>query len=345
MNFAWCLRCLALLGLTLFAAASGADPSGQQRAEAAGRSLLGAPAPRLTLKTIDGETIDLASIYGKKAVYIKFWATWCTPCREQMPHFERTYESAGPDLAVIAIDVGFNDSIEQVRRYQRELGITMPMVFDGDGQAAAAFHLRVTPQHIVIGRDGRVRYVGHLADQRLDEALAAARAPGVAVGPAAAGRVRGPIGEQHFGVGDQLPEGSARILNGQAFEFQKPDSHRPTVIVFLSPWCETYLATTRPQVSANCRTVREQVNTLAPDRPVRWLGIASGLWAAPSDLRAYRAEYKVVIPLTLDESGAWFRAFQVTNVPTVIVADAHGKIVQRIEPDDAQSLPKALDHL
>jgi hypothetical protein len=78
---------------------------------------------------------------------------------------------------------------------------------------------------------------------------------------------------------------------------------------------------------------------------VRWLGIASGLWAAPSDLRAYRAEYKVAIPLTLDESGAWFRAFQVTNVPTVIVADAQGKIVQRIEPNDAQSLPKALNQM
>jgi peroxiredoxin len=345
MNFGSYLRGLVLLGLTLLAAASGADTSGQQRAEAAGRGLLGAPAPRLTLKTIDGETIDLASIYGRKAVYIKFWATWCTPCREQMPHFERTYESAGPDLAVIAIDVGFNDSIEQVRRYQRELGITMPMVFDGDGQAAEAFHLRVTPQHIVIGRDGRVQYVGHLADQRLDAALIAAREPGVAAGPKAAGGKRAPIGEHHFQVGDQLPARSARILDGQAFEFQKPDSRRPTVIVFLSPWCESYLATTRPQVSANCRAAREQVNTLARDRPVRWLGIASGLWAAPSDLRAYRAQYKVSIPLTLDESGAWFRAFQVTNVPTVIVADAQGKIVQRIEPSDAPSLSKALDQL
>jgi peroxiredoxin len=345
MNFAGCMRCLPLLGLMLYGAASEADTSGQQRAEAAGRSLLGAPAPKLTLKTIDGETIDLASIYGKKAVYLKFWATWCTPCREQMPHFERTYESAGPDLAVIAIDVGFNDSIEQIRRYQRQLGITMPIVFDDDGQAGAAFHLRVTPQHIVIGRDGRVQYVGHLADGRLDAALVAARAPGVAAGPAAAGGERGPIGEQHFRVGDQLPARSVRILDGQTFEFQKPDSHRPTVIVFLSPWCESYLATTRPQVSANCRMAREQVTALARDRPVRWLGIASGLWAAPSDLRAYRAEHKVAIPLTLDESGAWFRAFEVTNVPTVIVADARGKIVQRIEPDDAQSLPQALDHL
>jgi len=67
-----------------------------------------------------------------------------------MPHFEHAYETAGPDMAVIAINVGFNDSIEAIRGYREQLGITMPIVFD-DGSLAAAFHLRVTPTHIVIG--------------------------------------------------------------------------------------------------------------------------------------------------------------------------------------------------
>jgi len=63
----------------------------------------------MVLKTIDGQQIDLGSLYGKQAVYLKFWATWCVPRREQMPHFERTFGSAGPDLGVIAINGGFND--------------------------------------------------------------------------------------------------------------------------------------------------------------------------------------------------------------------------------------------
>ena len=163
---------VALAALFLMSAAALADDAGQKMAEAAGRDLIGSPAPRIVLETIDGGTIDLGSLYGKKAVYLKFWATWCVPCRQQMPHFEHAYETAGADLAVIAVDVGFNDSVEEIRKYRKQLGITMPIVFDSDGQVGAAFHLRVTPQHIVIGRDGRIRYVGHLADQGLDAHLA-----------------------------------------------------------------------------------------------------------------------------------------------------------------------------
>ena len=69
------------------------DESGQGRAQAAGRPLIGLAGPDLALKTIDGKTIDLAKLYGRKPVYLKFWATWCVPCREQMPGFEHDYET------------------------------------------------------------------------------------------------------------------------------------------------------------------------------------------------------------------------------------------------------------
>ena len=79
---------------------------GEQRAHAVAQGLIGSPAPRMVLKTIDGETVDLGKLYGKKAVYLKFWATWCVPCREQMPHFEKAFESRGADLEVIAVNGG-----------------------------------------------------------------------------------------------------------------------------------------------------------------------------------------------------------------------------------------------
>jgi thiol-disulfide isomerase/thioredoxin len=344
--------CIALVCLPAFAAPALAEATGQQRAQQAGRAILGSRAPKLTLKTIDGDVIDLGSLYGKKAVYLKFWATWCVPCRQQMPHFEHAYETAGPDLAVIAVNVGFNDSIEAIRAYRRKLGITMPIVFD-DGSLGAAFHLRVTPTHIVIGRDGRIQYVGHLADQELDAALVDARAPArtapAADTPGGHGTAIAQGDPPPIGVGDLLPKQSLRTLDGQRFEFQHGAAQRSlTVLVFLSPWCESYLATTRPEVSANCRSAREQVSALAADPRLRWLGIASGLWANAEDLRKYRAEYKVTIPLTLDASGDVFRAFRVNDVPTILIADAGGRVVRRIEGSatrDAAALRAAINDL
>jgi thiol-disulfide isomerase/thioredoxin len=336
---------IALLCSLLGVAQAPAETTGQQRAQTAGRAILGAPAPRLVLTTIDGDAIDLGALYGKKAVYLKFWATWCVPCREQMPHFEHTYQAAGADMAVIAIDVGFNDSIDAIRDYRKKLAITMPIVFD-DGSLAAAFHLRVTPTHVVIGRDGRILYVGHLADKELDAALTAARAP-AAGGPHAAAMANND--PPPIGVGDPLPKRSLRTLDGRRFDFQGGAAqHTLTALVFLSPWCESYLATTRPEVAVNCRNMRMQVSALDKDPHVRWLGIASGLWANSEDLRHYRAQYKVTIPLTLDASGEVFRTFRVNDVPTILIADADGRIVRRIEgsaSQDAAALRSAVDSL
>ena len=327
------LGVVSIIWLALASADARAETSGQQLAEGAGRPLVGTLAPRLILKTIDGETIDLGRLYGRQAVYLKFWATWCVPCREQMPHFERTYETAGPDLAVIAINAGFNDSIDDIRTYRDKLSITMPIVLD-DGQLGAAFNLRVTPQHIVIGRDGRIQYVGHLADARLDAALVAARAPLSDSAPNIAARLMNPADISRYKVGDSLPEQSPLTLDGRRFRFRDPGDSRHTILVFLSPWCESYLATTRPALSANCRRMREQVSALSGERNARWLGIPSGLWATPEDLREYRTKYRVRIPLSLDESGALFRAFNVTRVPAVLIADGSGRILRRVEGGD-----------
>jgi thiol-disulfide isomerase/thioredoxin len=335
--------CLAAICCALLAPAVKADASGEARAKTAARAIIGVPAPRIALKTIDGETIDLSSLYGKKAVYLKFWATWCVPCRQQMPHFEHTYETAGSDLAVIAIDVGFNDSLEAIRAYKAKLGIAMPIVLD-DGRLGAAFRLRVTPTHIVIGRDGRIQYVGHLADEQLDQALRSARGQETVKLAPVAGR-QTPLTVEDAApieVGDLLPAQLLSTLDGRRFSLRAPDSQRPlTVLVFLSPWCESYLATSRPAVAENCRNMRTQVSALADNPRVRWLGVASGLWAAAEDLRKYRKEYQITIPLTLDASGAVFREFRVNDVPTVLIADAHGKLLRRID-GDAASNPKTL---
>jgi thiol-disulfide isomerase/thioredoxin len=330
---------IALLGVSAaLSAATATSLDGPERAQKVGEGLVGSLAPKLVVRTIDGEQIDLGSLYGRKAVYLKFWATWCKPCREQMPHFEHIYQSAGSDLAVIAVDVGLNDTLDDVQGLRSKLGLTMPIVFD-DGRLGEAFHLRVTPQHVIIGKDGRIQYVGWLADQRLEDALKSAR---TASGSSLSSRgATAAVNARHYDVGDRLPKMSARTLDGSAFDFQ--DSDAPMVLVFLNPWCEhEYLAKQRPELSERCRQVREQVDALSKqNRHVRWLGIASGIWTTQDDLVAYRDEYKPEIPLTLDETGTWFRSFQVMTAPTIVMVNRNGKIVRRTEGFDA-TLPEAL---
>jgi peroxiredoxin len=340
-------RILPVLMLIAAAAASHAATSGQDLADAAGRSLIGKPAPRLVVKTIDGDTIDLGSLYGRQAVYLKFWATWCVPCRQQMPHFQHAFETAGPDMEVIAVNTGFNDSLDAVRTYRQRLGITMPIVID-DGSLAAAFGLRVTPQHIVIGRDGRILYVGHLADARLDAALTAARAEPAAAVSGAEGAAQVAALPRRYQIGDRIPALAPATLDGGRFQFRDAADSGPLVLVFLSPWCESYLATSRPAASQSCRRMREQVSELVGANGVRWLGIASGLWATPEDLRDYRKQYGVAMPLTLDESGALFRQFGVTEVPTAVMIDRQGRIAGKVAAGDTQTrtaLRRAVDAL
>jgi thiol-disulfide isomerase/thioredoxin len=295
--------------------ASAPTPAPEQVAEAAGAPLIGKYAPALALKTLDGKTIDLAKLYGKKPVYLKFWATWCVPCRLQMPHFENVERTLGKDIQVVAVDAGFNETLQAVRDYRQKMGLTMPIVVD-DGRLADALNLRITPQHIVIGRDGRILHVGHLADAKLDRALRqaidekpAAYAPGAAV----------------KGAGPSAP--ALKTLTGQPLALN--DGAKATVLFFFSPWCETYLQSSRPAMAAACLRAREDVARLSAGSKARWVGVGAGLWASNKDLADYQRQYKLALPLALDETGGFFRAFKVADVPSFVVLDKAGHVIGR----------------
>jgi len=328
------LATAAVALMLLLATATAHATSGQDYARQTGAQLVGRAAPPLTLTTIDGKSLDLAALRGRKAVYLKFWATWCVPCREQMPHFEKIQRGAGDDLQVVAINIGFDDSLAQIASYRREHGLTMPIVRDDDGRLGELFGLRVTPQHVIIGKDGRIAYVGHLADAALETALTRARHQAVST-PVAVARSPQPA-INTLGIGATVPVLKLKTLEGHEIPLADPAGQRISVLAFLSPWCEGYLAKSRPQSSRECRVLREQLVSQGRDRRVRWLGIASGLWASEEDLRDYRNEHRIPVPLTLDRDGALFRRFAVRRVPGVILVDAQGRILRQIGMDELE---------
>lgn len=297
--------------------------SGASRAKLAGKALVGQPGPAAVLQTIDGQRIDLASYYGKKPVYLKFWATWCVPCREQMPAFEKAFEQYGDKIAVVAVNAGYSDTEADVKSYRAQHGLKMPIVID-DGKLAASLNLRVTPQHIVIGRDGRIEHVGHLHDKELETALQhalAEHAPAspLALAPQASTTPARPL----LKVGDLAQGLPLPAAPG-----------KPRALMFFSPWCETYLRDSRPATAQACQRVREEAETLAAKPGVEWLAVASPVWSSDQEVAEFARSKKSRLPMRLDKDGALFNAFGVRQIPSIVLLDRQGRVARVIGPQE-----------
>lgn len=314
---------------------------GKSRAKSVGRQLIGQPGPGATLFTIDGQRIELAALYGKKPVYLKFWATWCTPCREQMPGFERIYQKYGSRVAVVAVNTGFSETEADVRTYRARHGLHMPIVID-DGSLAGKLSLRVTPQHVLIGTDGRIVHVGHLAGKELDDALE--RVVSEQAAPLAVPLASQTAGPAAFKVGDAVRGITAATIQGKSVSFEAGSAGKPRALMFFSPWCESYLRESRPATARACLRVRLAAERLAKSQNVEWLGISAPLWASADELAGYAKSKKTTIPLALDKTGEIFGAFGVRQIPTIVLVDASGRVAQVLGPED-QDIGKAVQAL
>ena len=116
------------------------------------------PVPDVTFTTLDGVRITSAELRGQ-VVLVNFWATWCGPCRVEMPGFQDVYESRrerGFTIVGVTQDVGTPDL---VRQFLEERGITYPVV-SGTADIERAFGgVSALPTSFLVGRDGRIRHV------------------------------------------------------------------------------------------------------------------------------------------------------------------------------------------
>lgn len=330
------LALLCLISSTHFVQAEAEDYSadGERRAKSAGQSLVGTLAPQMTIVTIDGQTIDLANVYGKKPVYIKFWATWCVPCRQQMPGFEAIYTKYGEKVQVIAVNTGISDNLKSVNAFREKMHLTMPITID-DGKLARAFNLRVTPQHLLIDKRGKFAYFGHKDDEKFHQALNKLVAEKVNNQP-----VSNPtfiVNDSGYKQGHTVANLSLSSIDDVLIDipFNRPKSKK-VGLVFFGPWCEWYLEETEPKTSKACKQVRELLESKSKKSNIQWINISTNLWSSVADLQDYRKSYKTTLPIVFDKTGNLFTQFDVNQLPTIILIDANGKISLKssIQDDD-----------
>ena len=128
----------------------------------------GGKAPALKLADASGRQHAIGDWRGRTVV-VNFWATWCEPCRDEMPSLGRLRTRlAGKPFEVIAVNVG--ESPDRVARFTRDVPVAFPILFDRESETARRWKVRGYPTSFVIGPDGRIRYyfVGELDWSRDD---------------------------------------------------------------------------------------------------------------------------------------------------------------------------------
>ena len=272
------------------------------------------------LNLFSGDTLSLDTLRANKPVYLKFWASWCKPCMQEMPHLQHSYIEYADKIQVVAVNIDINETRQDINKVIEKFSLTVPIALDTDGLLAKTYNFIGTPYHILINGKGEVVHKSHKADETLDRRM----------------RI---LASENM---NNLPQVS--LLDAQGNKTLFDDGLRDNaVLLFTATWCDWYLADTRPQMSEACVQGQKnvsQIYTKLPELPIQ--GIVSHLWTGSKELKEYTQKYAIEYPVRIDETGDMFFAYGVKQFPTMIILKDGAEVYRTHDVANSEAVSKVI---
>lgn len=248
---------------------------------------------------------ELGSLDNSKPLYVKLWASWCQPCMEQMPHFQKLYQQYGDKVNFVAVNIDINEQHEEIAKVIARFNLTMPVWLDVEGKLAVALGLVGTPYSVLINNRGEQVYTSHESDAVLDGFI------------------------KRLASGQKLPPATSTAISAaQQQQLLAPYLSGEHTLFFTATWCDWYLAESRPAMAQHCAQAQQGLNLLAADMAGKNLQvIVNHLWTDEQAVSEFKAKYQLQLPVSIDDHGVLFRQFNVRSLP-VLLEIKDGKIVK-----------------
>jgi hypothetical protein len=223
------------------------------------------------------------------------------------------------------INLGINDSAQDVADFIDARDLEVPVLIDNSGRLASAFGVRGTPWNVLLDETHTLRMNDSTAPGEVDPLLALLANP-------AAAATQSP---RDIGLPGPPPGQDTTVLT--------KGEESPTLVFFLATWCDWYLEERRPETAERCVRAQRMVNTVSarfPGLPVK--GIASRLWTGAEEVASYRERRSPVHAIRIDEGNRHFLAYEVAEIPTLLLIDGDEVLHRETGFSDAEELYRSL---
>ena len=277
------------------------------------------PAPAVPETTIvDGAGFIASRDSNHAPLLLKFWATWCVACLQEMPAYIELHEIYGERVRFLAVNVAVSDPIERVIDAVESFGLRMPVAYDETGELWDMFDVVGTPAYVLLDRSGNVAFRSYGHNEELVVALDNVVTP-----------IRDDSAEpEDGGPVDRTTSGDSilRDIDGNVVDLSASNGD-VLVSYHFATWCTSYVKESYPELSGKCRDFDEQIRSLETLAHLRLVAFATAYSTNKDGVVRFRDTRGIDYPVIFDAGNAYGSNYGTRSFPHLTVVAPGGKVI------------------